>query len=68
MHECYFQGAIKLTSREEMWEDIFRRKEHQKGWFNESLHYSLQVDYIPYMDELASIIGCKPSFGKFLFF
>ena len=27
----------------------------------------MQVDYIPYADELASEVGCKPNFCKLLF-
>lgn len=59
-----FTGDIVLPSREDMWVDIERRKTHQAKWFNPSLHYTLQVDYIPYADELGQIIGCKPQLGK----
>nr|KAG5714538.1 hypothetical protein BaRGS_006984 [Batillaria attramentaria] len=54
------EGEVKLPSTSEMWEDI-RAKENamaQRYW--KSQRHTIQVDWIPFMDELAELNGCKP--------
>ncbi|KAK7507062.1 hypothetical protein BaRGS_00001913 [Batillaria attramentaria] len=55
-----FKGEVKLPSASEMWEDI-RAKENamaQRYW--KSSRHTIQVDWVPFMDELAKLNGCKP--------
>ncbi|KAH7713148.1 Protein FMO-1 [Aphelenchoides avenae] len=54
-------GHAKLPDRETMeFETEYKRKEMAKRYVD-SMRYTLQVDYTPFMDELADIIGCKPN-------
>ncbi|KAK7506947.1 hypothetical protein BaRGS_00001798 [Batillaria attramentaria] len=55
-----FKGEVKLPSASEMWKDI-RTKENamaQRCW--KSQRHTVQVAWIPFMDELAELNGCKP--------
>nr|KAG5714535.1 hypothetical protein BaRGS_006981 [Batillaria attramentaria] len=54
------EGEVKLPSASEMWKDI-RTKENamaQRCW--KSQRHTVQVAWIPFMDELAELNGCKP--------
>ncbi|KAM5148390.1 flavin-containing monooxygenase 5-like [Mantella aurantiaca] len=56
-----FQGLVKLPSRGEMKEEINKRKEDIQKRYVKSERHTIQVDYTPYMDEVAEEIGCKPN-------
>ena len=55
-----FKGLTKLPSKDEMDRDIDYKAESVKKKFYESQRHTIQVDFIPYMDELANLVGCKP--------
>ena len=48
-----------------MWEDIIAKDDAMKARYVESLRHTIQVDWIPYFDEIAELVGCKPNFSKF---
>ena len=48
-----------------MWEDITAKDDAMKARYVESLRHTIQVDWIPYFDEIAELVGCKPNFSKF---
>lgn len=56
---------IKLPSRDKMNEVIKVDKEFYKRAFYDSPRHSLEILYIPYMEELADYIGCKPNLLKY---
>ena len=47
-----------------MWADIRQKREAMANRYVESQRHTIQVDYIPYMDELAEQAECKPNLGK----
>ncbi|XP_042896617.2 flavin-containing monooxygenase 5 [Parasteatoda tepidariorum] len=57
-------GKLKLPSLKEMEEDIARKNEANAKRYVGSARHTIQVDFIPFMDELAEIIGAKPNFVK----
>lgn len=59
-----FQKTTKVPSKEEMWQEIREKKEAMSQRYKKSLRHTLQVDYIPFMDELAELLGCKPNLSK----
>uniref|UniRef100_A0A915EL25 Flavin-containing monooxygenase n=1 Tax=Ditylenchus dipsaci TaxID=166011 RepID=A0A915EL25_9BILA len=62
-----FSGRCSLPSQQSMVHDIQdKRKKMTRRYFRSEKH-TLQVDFVPYMDELAELIGCKPSLTKILF-
>ncbi|XP_007444528.2 dimethylaniline monooxygenase [N-oxide-forming] 5-like, partial [Python bivittatus] len=56
-----FRGLAKLPSTSEMVSDIIINKDSMAKRYVKSQRHTIQVDYIDYMDELASLIGAKPS-------
>ncbi|KAG8189373.1 hypothetical protein JTE90_021876 [Oedothorax gibbosus] len=60
-------GKIKLPTREEMEIDIQRKREANKKRYANSQRHTIQVDYIPYMDEICSLFGAKPNLFKIFF-
>ncbi|KAK3602203.1 hypothetical protein CHS0354_004721 [Potamilus streckersoni] len=62
-----FKGERTLPSRDEMWHDIRQKQKAMAARYVESQRHTIQVDYIPFMDELAVQLGCKPELCKLLF-
>lgn len=60
-------GKRKLPSKEAMLKDIADKESALSRRYVSSTRHTVQVDYIPYLDELADEIGCKPNFLKMLF-
>lgn len=58
------QGKLSLPSEERMMEDVERKLRSMRQRYRDTPRYRLRVDYIPYADELAALIGCKPDLGK----
>ncbi|KJH46134.1 Flavin-binding monooxygenase-like protein [Dictyocaulus viviparus] len=59
-----FMKKLSLPSKQAMLEDIeVKRKEMKRRYFNSEKH-TIQVDYVKYMDEVATLIGCKPDLWK----
>ncbi|CAL1297528.1 unnamed protein product [Larinioides sclopetarius] len=59
-------GKCKLPSKESMMEDIRKRHEEILQRYTPSDKMSIRVDYIEYMDEIATEMGCKPNLWKIL--
>ncbi|XP_048353757.1 flavin-containing monooxygenase 5-like [Sphaerodactylus townsendi] len=55
-----FKGLNMLPSTSEMMSDITAKKEAMAQRYVKSPRHTIQVDYIDYMDELASQIAVKP--------
>ncbi|XP_063282230.1 flavin-containing monooxygenase 3 [Pelobates fuscus] len=53
------QGICKLPSKETMVKELDEEENEKKNWFGRS--ETLSTDYVAYMDELSSFIGCKPN-------
>lgn len=47
-----------------MYKDIATKQTLMRRRYVDSLRHTLQVDWIPYMDEIAEQIGCKPDIGE----
>ncbi|KAM4641185.1 dimethylaniline monooxygenase [N-oxide-forming] 2-like isoform 1-T3 [Discoglossus pictus] len=56
-----FKGLCKLPSPNEVMDDIEKKKEILKKRFGTTRDTSLQLDFIEYLDEMASAIGAKPN-------
>ncbi|XP_025944980.1 dimethylaniline monooxygenase [N-oxide-forming] 5-like isoform X2 [Apteryx rowi] len=56
-----FKGLNKLPPRRDMEADINQKKEEMAKRYVRSQRHTIQVDYIPYMDELACQLGVKPN-------
>ncbi|NXN19930.1 FMO5 monooxygenase, partial [Indicator maculatus] len=56
-----FKGLNKLPPRHDMEADIQQKKEVMAKRYVKSQRHTIQVDYIPYMDELACQVGVKPN-------
>lgn len=62
-----FKGLTKLPSREMMWKDIIKKKDDMKKRFVQRQRHTIQVDWIPFMDEVANEFGAKPDLVKLFF-
>ncbi len=58
-------NKLKLPTVEKMNEDIEHKKKLMKRFYVSDRH-TIQVDWIPFMDELATIIDVKPNLWKYL--
>ncbi|NXI69150.1 FMO5 monooxygenase, partial [Anseranas semipalmata] len=56
-----FKGLNTLPPRHDMEADIKHKKEEMAKRYVASQRHTIQVDYIPYMDELACQLGAKPN-------
>ncbi|NXR07108.1 FMO5 monooxygenase, partial [Semnornis frantzii] len=56
-----FKGLHKLPPLADMLADITETKEIMAKRYVKSQRHTIQVDYIPYMDELACQVGVKPN-------
>ncbi|XGW01642.1 hypothetical protein V3C99_014063 [Haemonchus contortus] len=61
-----FLKKLELPSENEMWDDIALKRAAMKRRYFQSEKHTIQVDYIKYMDEIATILGCKPDLRKIL--
>ncbi|XP_002740302.1 flavin-containing monooxygenase 5-like [Saccoglossus kowalevskii] len=62
-----FTGAAKLPPKDIMLADINAKREAMASRYIKSQRYTIQVDYIPYMDEIAAQFGVRPNFKKLFF-
>ncbi|OCT85231.1 dimethylaniline monooxygenase [N-oxide-forming] 3 isoform X1 [Xenopus laevis] len=53
------RGICKLPPKEMIVQELNEEETEKKSWFGRS--ETLSMDYITYMDELSSSIGCKPN-------
>lgn len=62
------KGYIKLPNQKQMEKNLKKKREQMAKEFVASRRHTIQVYYVDYMDELAKLIGCRPSYGfKFLY-
>nr|CAD2151520.1 unnamed protein product [Meloidogyne enterolobii] len=54
------KGLNSLPNETQMREEIAYRRERMRRQYFESAKHTIQVQYLPYMDELAEQIGCSP--------
>ncbi|KAM8930420.1 flavin-containing monooxygenase 5-like [Pelodytes ibericus] len=59
-----FNGNKLLPTVSDMKEDVQMKKEEMEMRYVCSRRHTIQVDYIEYMDELAELLGVKPSPAK----
>ena len=59
-------GRLRLPSRDHMRRVMDQERAFYQKAFYESSKHTLQLLYMPYMDELAAEIGCKPRLYKYL--
>ncbi len=57
-------NKLKLPTVEEMNKDIALKKKFMERFY-ESERHTIQVDWIPFMDELATVVGVKPNLWKY---
>ncbi|KAI6224394.1 hypothetical protein M3Y99_01407100 [Aphelenchoides fujianensis] len=55
-----FAGRCELPTAVERQADIDTKRAAMRRRYFRSNKHTLQVDYVPFMDELAALIGCKP--------
>ena len=60
------QGESKLPSSAAMWQEIRQKEAVMSHRYVASHRHTIQVDFIPFMDELAVLIGCKPNISECL--
>ncbi|XP_067118653.1 flavin-containing monooxygenase 5-like [Centruroides vittatus] len=58
---------VPFPSEQEMRKDIEKQLRAIKKRYYDAKRHTIQVDYINYLDELASLIGAKPDFAKMFF-
>ncbi|XP_033115672.1 dimethylaniline monooxygenase [N-oxide-forming] 5-like isoform X2 [Anneissia japonica] len=56
-----FKGAVKAPTMTKMLCDVSVKKEMIEKRYVKSLRHTIQVDWVSYMDEIASEIGVKPN-------
>ncbi|XP_050040208.2 flavin-containing monooxygenase 5-like [Dermacentor andersoni] len=56
-----------LPSEEAMLEDIRKKRDSMRRRYTASPRYNMEVDWLSYMDELASQIGARPNLLKYFF-
>ncbi|XP_055041847.2 flavin-containing monooxygenase 5 [Misgurnus anguillicaudatus] len=61
-----FKGLCKLPSMNGMLKDIKAKEEAMARRYVAAQRHTIQVDYIPYMDELAKQVGVNPPILKLL--
>ncbi|XP_028817664.1 dimethylaniline monooxygenase [N-oxide-forming] 5-like [Denticeps clupeoides] len=62
-----FKGLNKLPPTSAMLKDIKNKEEKMSKRYVTSQRHTIQVDYIPYMDELAQQVGVRPSLLSLFF-
>ncbi|XP_075944653.1 flavin-containing monooxygenase 5-like [Anarhichas minor] len=61
-----FKGCIKLPSVPSMLKDVQCKQETMAERYVASQRHTIQVDYITYMDEIAELVGVRPSLLRLL--
>lgn len=62
-----FKGKLTLPSKDTMMKEVAQRHDDNVKRYRPSDKMSIRVDFIPYMDDIASQFGAKPSLLKLLF-
>ncbi|GMT08724.1 hypothetical protein PFISCL1PPCAC_21, partial [Pristionchus fissidentatus] len=61
-----FAGRCDLPNETERREDMERKRKEMRRRYFESDKHTMQVDYLKYMDEISSLIGCHPNPAQYL--
>ncbi|XDV41843.1 hypothetical protein PO909_010638 [Leuciscus waleckii] len=61
-----FKGRCKLPPMSAMMKDIKAKENEMTQRYVAAQRHTIQVDYVPYMDELAKQVGVRPSILKLL--
>ncbi|OWF54636.1 dimethylaniline monooxygenase [N-oxide-forming] 5-like [Mizuhopecten yessoensis] len=61
-----FKGDVTLPPKEEMWEEIQQKRDMMASRYVKSARHTIQVDFINYMDQLATVNGNRPNFLKLM--
>ncbi|XP_015779552.1 PREDICTED: dimethylaniline monooxygenase [N-oxide-forming] 5-like [Acropora digitifera] len=61
-----FRGKKFLPPKDVMMDSIQKKREEMAQRFYASKRHTIQVDYVPYADELATEVGCKPDLWRLL--
>jgi dimethylaniline monooxygenase (N-oxide forming) len=61
-----FKGDVQLPSSVAMKKDIENHTSALQGRYVQTARHTIQVDWLPFMDELAVLVGCKPNLLKLL--
>ncbi|CAJ1060084.1 LOW QUALITY PROTEIN: flavin-containing monooxygenase 5-like [Xyrichtys novacula] len=61
-----FKGCSKLPSMDNMLKDIQNKEETMAKRYVSSQRHTIQVDYVSYMDEIAELVGVRPSIPRLL--
>lgn len=59
-------GNVKLPSKEDMWANINQKAEEMSKRYFHGPRHTIQIDWLPYMDEIASLYGVKPNMFKLM--
>lgn len=60
-----FSGKSRLPSPEDMEQWLELRQQFIKAKYVDSPRFNIQIYFIQYLDELSSMIGCKPQLWKY---
>ncbi|CAG5127733.1 unnamed protein product, partial [Candidula unifasciata] len=55
-----FTNNVKLPSQRQMMKDVDARKRTMETRYIHTERHTVQVSFLPYMDELAAMVGCQP--------
>ncbi|XP_078263907.1 flavin-containing monooxygenase 5-like [Rhinoraja longicauda] len=61
-----FNGLAKLPCVDDMTADIVKKRDEMAKRYTTSQRHTIQVDFIPYMDEIAEQIGVRPNIMQLL--
>ncbi|XP_077134649.1 flavin-containing monooxygenase 5-like [Ranitomeya variabilis] len=61
-----FKGLVQLPDKENMTKDIVMKKYLMSNRYVDSQRHTIQVNYMEFMDELATLAGVKPNVLKLL--
>ncbi|XP_067453564.1 flavin-containing monooxygenase 5-like [Thunnus thynnus] len=61
-----FKGCVKLPSVAAMLKDVQCKQETMAKRYVTSLRHTIQVDYMTYMDEIAELVGVRPSIPRLM--
>lgn len=60
-------GKVSLPSKEQMIQDIKKKRKEIKARYYNVARHTLEVDWVSFMDEIADQFGAKPNMSKLFF-
>jgi dimethylaniline monooxygenase (N-oxide forming) len=60
-------GNCKLPCKDDMFFDIKKKRDEIEKRYYHGAKHTMQVDWVPFMDEIASQFGAKPKIWKYFF-